>query len=93
MGQGWHPHDEATGAVLWVTSLTKCWSTAQGHGTRYGIQGRGILGLSMSYYVGLGQEAKVWKWIGLGDLTSMVKPRDKGVKVSGVNKRLVSTFV
>lgn len=36
---------------------------------------------------------KVPKWIGLRDPRSMVKPRDKGVKVSHVNKFLVSEFV
>ena len=47
----------------------------------------------MTYYVGLGEEPKVWKWIGLGDLSSIVKPRDKGIKASHINKLLVITFV
>lgn len=47
----------------------------------------------MAYYVGLSGGTKVPKWIGLRDPRSMVKPRDKGVKVSHINKFLVSEFV
>lgn len=35
----------------------------------------------MTYYVGLSGGTKVPKWIGLRDPRSMVKPRDKGIKV------------
>lgn len=42
---------------------------------------------------GFSREKKDSKWIGLHDPSSMVKLRDKGIKVSHVNKFLVTEFV
>lgn len=46
----------------------------------------------MNSYVGLAGEKGI-KMIGLHDPSSIVKLRDKGIKMSHVNKFLVSEFV
>lgn len=47
----------------------------------------------MTYCVDLAGKKKVSKWIGQCDPRSKVTLRDKGIKVSHVNKFLVGEFV